>query len=233
MGVPSAASVPSSAAARSVPSLPSASGLLLDAVVASVQTAIAGGRISRVQVEVQLEAAHIGFLDEKPDPARPVPVDVLGSMAEVLAGILGGMPDDTLRRLGAAAARTIRRSGRYPQAAFDRGSLVSGDPGRMRAFAAGVAGLWPALCDFGRTRIEGDPARGGFDVHYEGVSALPESLRHGMEGLTAAVVAIASHGSATVTSERPSPDRFATHIVLPDASGPSRGKPAGGPDAPV
>ncbi|MGH0033689.1 MAG: hypothetical protein ACQGVK_01535 [Myxococcota bacterium] len=195
-------------------SVPSVKGILLSATVAGIQAALAEGRTSRVQLEVQLDADQIPCLDEKLDPTRWYPVTLIGRMAEVLAGIMGGMPDEAQRKLGAAGVAIIRESGTYPQADFQPGSLVGASPTEIRAFARVTASVWPAMYDFGRTRVEWEEQTGAVVVHYEDVAACPESVRHTIEGFTAEVARIASDGHAQVTGERPSPDHFLTRIVL-------------------
>ena len=197
-------------------SVPSVKGILLSASVAGIQAALAEGRTSRIQVEVQLEAEHIPFLDEKLDPTRWYPVQVIGRMADVLAGIMGGMPDAAQRKLGAAGVSIIRESGTYQQADFEPGSLVGASPNEVRAFARVTASVWPAMYSFGRTRVEWEEETGAVLVHYEDVAACPESIRHTIEGFTAEVARIASDGRSQVTCERPSPDHFLTRILIHD-----------------
>jgi hypothetical protein len=196
--------------------VPSVKGILLGATVAGIQAAIAGQRIARVQVEVQLEAEHIAYLDEKLDPTRWYPVQVIGRMSDVLAGILGGMPDDALRQLGGAGVAILRQSGMYQQANFEPGSLAGANPSQMRAFARVTASVWPAMYNFGRTRVESEPGSGAVLVHYEDVAACPDSIRYTIEGFTAEIARLASADRTEVTSERPSPDHFVTRILQID-----------------
>jgi hypothetical protein len=193
---------------------PSVKGILLAATVAGIQGAIADGRISRVQVEVQLDAEHIPYLDEKLEPTRWYPVGVIGAMSEVLAGIVGGLPEDAFRRLGAAGVEIVRRSGLYQQADFAPGSLCGANATQRKAFARVTASVWPAMYDFGRTRVESEAGSGAILVHYEDVAACPEPIRFTIEGFTAEVARLASNGAARVSSERPGLDHFVMRIEM-------------------
>ncbi|MDH3687535.1 MAG: hypothetical protein OEP95_14980 [Myxococcales bacterium] len=185
-------------------------GILLATTVQGIHGALGAGSLKRETVEARLEARDLALLEEKIDPTRWYPVDAIANLTELLAGVLGGPRDLALRRLGEAAVEILRSNGTYRQLAFEPGSLKPGDPAELRSAGRLIASVWPAFYDFGTTRIESEAESAVILLHFEDLGSCPSPVRHTIEGFTARVAQLLSHGALSASF----PAAAADHIVI-------------------
>jgi hypothetical protein len=175
--------------------MPGVKGILLATTVRGIHGAISGGALTREAAESRLEARDVELLDEKLDPTRWYPVSSIASMADLLAGVMGGPSEEALRRLGGGAAEILRASRTYQQLNFEPGCLQMGDVTQLRSLGRLIASVWPAMYDFGTARVEPEPESSAIVLRFEGLGTCPAAVRHTIEGFTARIADLISDGA--------------------------------------
>jgi len=187
----------------------SVKGIFLAGAVSTVRKAIREGRVSREQVEVRLDGPDVPFLEEKVDVSLWYPVATLGHFLDVIADLAEGERDESLRRIGRAAADMAAQTGRYLQ--LDPRRKAGRSQSEVLRYGRVVTSVITAFYDFSRMSFGPDPDDAdAFQIDWYDVQDLPESNRLCAEGFIERVAHHASSPVMAVESHRPTPD----HIVF-------------------
>jgi hypothetical protein len=178
-------------------------GVLLETTIIGIRGSIAAGRLSRESVETRLEPADVELLDAKVEPTRWYPVEHIVHMMDLLAEQMGGPRDEALRRLGAAAVDILRQSANYPQLDFEEGCVDGAGSMQLRGVGRKIASMWPAMYDFGQTRVESVPDSTEILLHYEDLGDSTGPVRYTIEGFTRRIASLVSGGALGVTYDEP------------------------------
>ena len=182
---------------------PSVKGAIFQMAVEAVKQAVGAGQISREEVELQLEAEDIRFLDEKILVGRWYPVGSLDRMVQLTGG-----PDATedpgyLVRRGRRAAEQVLGNQIYGH--FNSTIQERGDQG-----GASVLTLAQLMMNFSRWQLlpyrNGDPSH--FVIQVTEAGPMPDVLRYTAQGFIERVAELMVGGPMEVTSERPTLDRL-------------------------
>ena len=179
--------------------MPHVKGILLETTVRGIQGALGAGSLTRDALEAALEPRDLALLEEKLDPTRWYPVASIANLAELLAAQVDAPREEALRRLGAGAVEILRNAGTYQQLQFEPGCLVPGDAVQLRSIGRLIASMWPAMYDFGSTRVEPVADEVAILLHFEALGDCPRAVRHTIEGFTARVGALVSDGALAAT----------------------------------
>jgi hypothetical protein len=190
----------------------SVKGILLATTVQGIHGALASGALTREEAEARLDASDLRLLDEKLDPTRWYPVGAIANMTDLLAKVMGGPRELALRRLGEAAVEILRGNGTYQQLSFEPGSLRAGDPTQLRSAGRLIASVWPAMYDFGTTRVETEADSAAILLRFEELGACPAPVRHTIEGFAARVADLLSDGTLRASYPETSPDRIVVRL---------------------
>jgi hypothetical protein len=136
------------------------------------------------------------------DPARWYPAGAIGRMMTVLAGTLPGSLEESLSRLGGATVHILRQSGMYQQLDFEPGLVEDADLVQLRSVGRLIASMWPAMYDFGRTRVESDAGGQSILIHFEALGDCHPAILSTIEGFTAEVTSLVSAGSMRAICEQ-------------------------------
>ena len=192
----------------------SVKGLLLISSVAGIDQGLEAGLFSPEQLELSLEPEDIQLLGTKLDPTGWYPVLTLGRMTELMAKARGGDRAETLRAMGASAAREVRERGTYSQMAFGDGSQRDATVLELKSFVRQVATIHNMLFNFGKTRVEIAPDTETILIHYREMTGYPDATRLSSEGYTSATVSWALGRHCDVVSENLHSDGFTFRFVL-------------------
>jgi hypothetical protein len=182
---------------------PSVKGAIFQMAVEAVKQAVEKGRIPREDVELQLEAEDLRFLDEKILVGKWYPVGTFDRMVQLTGGPAAAEGSDFLIRQGRRAADQVLDNQIYGH--FNETIQERGDQG-----AASVLTLAQLMMNFSRWRLlpfrNGDPSH--FVIKVSEAGPMPDVLRYTAQGFIERVAELMVGGPMQVTSERPTLDRL-------------------------
>jgi hypothetical protein len=178
-------------------------GTAIESVVADVKRLVESGRISREQLEVQLEAEDLEILEQKLLPSVWYSLGAYGRMTQLLYEAEGRGRTEYLLERGRRAAERMRSVGLYAQlsAARDRW----GD-----SLGTMMVTLGPAIYrdTEWRFRLLGAAAEMSFEIELSVPEAFPDVCRYTTQGFIEHAASHASAQSVRITSERVGPTRI-------------------------
>jgi hypothetical protein len=177
-------------------------GAAVEAIVDLTHELLDSGRISRDQLEVELEPSDLGLLDSKLEPTLWYPIASAERIELFVAEQLGRDIEEMMREIGGAAARRILVQPGIRT--FIEGARKHGE--RMGHILAGLGAL---VVDFGNWRFEGE-LFSEFQVRATEVEALPDTTRYATEGFIEVIAEELIERSTAVSSQRPSQ----SHVVF-------------------
>ncbi|MDJ0853394.1 MAG: hypothetical protein QNK04_33940 [Myxococcota bacterium] len=195
--------------------VPSIKGSTLEALVADVNRLVERGRLTREQLEAQLQHPDLELLEEKLQAASWYPVESYRRLSELLLEVEGRCDVSYLRRRGERVAERLFESGLYAQ--LRRGDQIAGrGEDGVAAEAEGfterdgrlITSLSGAIFNFSVWTFRAGPMRGDWVVEVTEAEALPEVARHAAQGfIQYAARRISPQRAPVVSSERVAPDR--------------------------
>jgi hypothetical protein len=174
------------------------------------------GRVSQEDVDAQLVAEDLAFLEGEISRSMWYPMESYGRLMQLLGEIEGAGKDAYFLERGRASARRLIESGLYQQLAFlSRWETPSGSDGGDQLVIAGyarnlrmVSSLASAIYNVGKWEVEPDPDHPGrVSIAVREARAYTEPMRLAIEGfLNECSRAARGELNNLFTSERPSPD---------------------------
>jgi hypothetical protein len=184
---------------------PSVKGAIFQLAIEAVIQAIESGRISEAEVEVELEAQDLQFLDEKTLVGAWYPVGGFDRLVQLAAGpAAAGHPDHFVQQGRKAADRILGNEiyGRFNDTIRERGNQG----------AASVLTLAQLMMNFSRWDLlpyeNGDASH--FVIEVTEAGPMPDVLRYTSQGFVERVAELMVGSPMKVTSERPTRD----HVIL-------------------
>jgi hypothetical protein len=170
--------------------------------IEAVKQAVEEGRIPRDEVEAQLEAGDLRFLDEKVVVGAWYPVESFDRLVRLTSGLSGAEYPDYLIRRGRKAADQLLGNQVYGR--FNDTIQKRGDQG-----GASVLTLAQLMMNFSSWELlpyeNGDTSH--FIIEVTGAGPMPDVLRYTAQGFIEKVSELMVGGPMKVTSKRPTPDR--------------------------
>ncbi len=177
---------------------PSVKGSVFLIGVQGVKRLVADGRLSREEVEFELRAEDIGYLDEKILPASWYPVTSFDRFAAIAIDSLGDGDSAYLVEQGEAAAPAILASEAYQGVI---GSIQAGREGTRSRLS--MLTMVQLMLNFSRWQLDSESGGGQrFEVRVSDAGDLPESLRYAAQGFMQHLASVLAGGPCSVSSER-------------------------------
>jgi len=177
---------------------PSVKGSVFLIGVQGVKRLVADGRLSREEVEFELRAEDIGYLDEKILPASWYPVTSFDRFAAIAIDSLGDGDSAYLVEQGEAAAPAILASEAYQGVI---GSIQAGREGTRSRLS--MLTMVQLMLNFSRWQLDSESGGGQrFEVRVTDAGDLPESLRYAAQGFMQHLASVLAGGPCSVSSER-------------------------------
>ncbi len=177
---------------------PSVKGSVFLIGVQGVKRLVADGRLSREEVEFELRAEDIGYLDEKILPASWYPVTSFDRFAAIAIDSLGDGDSAYLVEQGEAAAPAILASEAYQGVI---GSIQAGREGARSRLS--MLTMVQLMLNFSRWQLDSESGGGQrFEVRVTDAGDLPESLRYAAQGFMQHLASVLAGGPCSVSSER-------------------------------
>jgi hypothetical protein len=180
---------------------PSVKGSIFQMAIEAVKQAVEEGRISKEEVEVQLEAEDLRFLDEKVLVGAWYPVDSFDRLVQLSGGLSAAEYPDYLIRRGRRAADNLLGSQIYGR--FNDTIQKRGDQG-----GASVLTLAQLMMNFSSWELlpyeSGDTSH--FVIEVTEAGPMPDVLRYTAQGFIERVSELMVGSPMKVTSERPTLD---------------------------
>jgi hypothetical protein len=191
---------------------PSIKGAAFQTVVLDLTRLIQAGKIPRNVVEARLEAEDLRLLDDKILPGLWYPLGAYRRMTELLWEFEGKRERSYLMARGARSAERLFEAGLYQQmrrgeelgaAKRERGESWSEFDGNLMTSLAG------AIFNVSRWRYRRHPEDPDLNrIEVTGARELPEVARWAAQGFVEYMASRMTGRTATVTSDRPAPDRI-------------------------
>lgn len=193
----------------SVPSIgPSVKGTAFDSVLQDARTLVGSGRITPEQLETQLEAEDVAYLDEKINPMSWYSVQTYTRWIELLAEVEGNdRPEAYYNRRGSIAADRLHDSGLYPMLETKSERLG------LRALRVFIT-IAEALYNFMKWRGEVNEDGKGFTIFVDEALDYPNPARFVAEGFLAHGAERVIGQPVSVWSERPVDDQVVFHFSV-------------------
>ena len=177
---------------------PSVKGAVFQMAVEAVKQAVEADQIPKEELELQLEAEDLRFLDEKILVGRWYPVDSFDRLVQVTGGPAAAEDPNYLVRRGRRAADQVLGNQIYGH--FNDTIEERGDQG-----GASVLTLAQLMMNFSRWELL--PYRNGDASHFvikvTEAGPMPDVLRYTAQGFIERVAELMVGGPMKVTSERP------------------------------
>jgi hypothetical protein len=195
---------------------PSIKGGAYATVVEDLNRLVAGGRLTREQLEKQLSSEDLEAMDSEIQPALWYPIDSYRRMAELLLAVEGEGRLEYMVARGARSAERLLNQGLYQQLNYADRHEVTGEKEAIEHATRLIITLNRSIFNFSEWSFHGDPDdERCFRIEVCQAAEFPEVLRHATQGFIEFVAQRAADGWASVTSERTSPDRivFSMHFT--------------------
>jgi hypothetical protein len=184
-------------------------------VVEDLNRLVAGGRLTREQLEGQLSPEDLKAMGSEIQPALWYPIDSYRRMAELLLEVEGEGRSEYMVARGARSAERLLNQGLYQQLDYADRYELTGQKEAIEHATRLIITLNRSIFNFSEWSFYCDPDdERCFRIEVCKAADFPEVLRHATQGFIEFVARRASDGCAAVTSERPSPDRivFSMHF---------------------
>ncbi|HVH17053.1 MAG TPA: hypothetical protein VNF72_02025 [Myxococcota bacterium] len=197
---------------------PSIKGITFELAASDLRALIEKGKVSRAEVEAELEPADLELLAKQASPVAWVPVTTYARVVELLLHHEGHGNPGYLRGRGARAAEAAFDSGLYAQLRHSMaiGTLTE-ELGEDNIFTERdgrlMASLSGAIFNFGVWSFRDEPSR--YVVEVRESAALPDVLRHAIEGFLEVMTERTSRRDVQVRSHRTAPDVVVFSIPHP------------------
>lgn len=197
---------------------PSIKGITFELAASDLRALIEKGKVSRAEVEAELEPADLELLAKQASPVAWVPVTTYARVVELLLHHEGHGNPGYLRGRGARAAEAAFDSGLYAQLRHSMaiGTLTE-ESGEDNIFTERdgrlMASLSGAIFNFGVWSFRDEPSR--YVVEVRESAALPDVLRHAIEGFLEVMTERTSRRDVQVRSHRTAPDVVVFSIPHP------------------
>jgi len=191
--------------------VPSIKGTAFQSVLEDVRGLVESGRLSRAQLELELEAEDVRLLDEKVLPGLWYPLTSYRRLTELLMKHEGKGRSAYVVARGARAAERLFAAGFYHQ--LVRGDEIGAEKrAQSQRWSEHEANLMTTLAgaifNVSRWRYVGDPSASSSRIEVSEAEALPEVSRWAAQGFVEYTTSRLSGVSTHVSSERPTPDRI-------------------------
>jgi hypothetical protein len=186
-----------------MPSVPSIKATGFQSAADDLERLVAERRLSRAELEGQLEPEDLAFLGKQLAASSWVPIATYVRVLEILIALEGGRDvHGYLRSRGRRAAERLHKMGLYGQ--FDASIETWGH--RVGSITATMGAV---LYNFSRWSFESDPDAGIFQTTVDDARDYPDHLSAIGEGFIEYLAENLLAGTKVeVTSERVSPDRI-------------------------
>jgi hypothetical protein len=179
---------------------PSIRGVLFQVIWEKLDDLLKADVISREEMEVRLEARDVALLDHKPDARAWYPLDCSTRMTELLVEKLSCNEETLSAESGRQATRRWLREGLFPVPVDDGTNLTE--------MAGEVLLMLPELLlNFGRWSFSGSSIS-EFQIDVLGAGAVPNHVRHAVQGGLETLIHHVTGRNIDVTSARPSFDHI-------------------------
>lgn len=197
---------------------PSIRGNVFELAASDLRGLIEKGKVSREQVEIALEPADLELLDSKTAPAAWVPIGSYTRMVQLLWHHDGHDDPAYLRLRGARAAERAFDSGLYAQLRHSMaiGALIEESGGEnifTEVDGRLMTSISGAIFNFGVWTFRDTPRC--YQVEVRDATALPDIMRHAIEGFLEVLTERTSRRDVRVPSERVAPDFVVFSIPHP------------------
>ena len=179
-------------------STPSVKGSVFLMSVLAVKQLVAESRLTREEVEFELQGDDIRYLDEKILAEGWYPVGSFDRLASIAVEVLSDGEFSYLAEQGEAAAARVLGSQAY-QGFIDAAATgrEAGGPG------ASVLTMARLMLNFSRWELDRESSRGReFELRVTEAGDLPETLRYAGQGFIAHLATIFTREPTRVSSER-------------------------------
>ena len=182
-------------------------GYIVASIIEGVRGALYEGRIDQDHVEVAL-GSHAGLLEEKIDPFRWYPVEVLEGLNHLLAEARGGNRRAAMFELGAEQFELLSAMGVHQQLSFSNGKVSESLPNEIASWGRLVSTMMRSVYSFSRATFEADPAAPGrYILDWRGIEGLGEIVLESTLGFMTALAQRSAGPDVRVKMERPAPSR--------------------------
>jgi len=186
--------------------IPSIKGTAFQSAVEDLQRLVSEGKLSRDELEAQLDEEEIGLLDAKVNAASWYPMELYARMIRLLAQKEArGRKEEYLIRRGARAAERIRSAGIYRQLELRRETWGE----RVGQIVVTISGV---MYNFTRWHIEATDGIRDFRVVVEDAAEFPDEALYTAQGFVEFVCCLVAGSRMRVTSSRPTPDRVVYEV---------------------
>lgn len=180
-------------------------GYIVASIIEGVRGALYEERIDRDHVEVAL-GSHASLLDEKVDPFRWYPAEVLEGLNHLLAEARGGDRRAAMLELGAEQFELLSAMGVHQQLRFSNGKVSESSPNEIASWGRLVSTMMRNVYSFSRATFEADPAvPRRYVLDWRGIEGLGDIVLESTLGFMMALARRSSSSDAQVTLERPAP----------------------------
>jgi hypothetical protein len=194
---------------------PSAKGVIVVGVVASLRKLRRTGALAQGQLSARLSGAALELLEQKVEIGRWYPMAVFAELVDFEWEVVAKRSPDYARAAGAKTAERQFESGRYQQLDFARRASRAESRSALLLQARLITTITAAFYSFVVTSVSIDPARPNqLEIVYAHSAVFPELLRYATEGFMNEINR--RQGSTRRwTSGRPAPDRLVYRMELP------------------
>jgi hypothetical protein len=181
-------------------------GYVVASIVEGVRDALGRGRIGQDQVEIAL-GSHAAVLDQKIDPFRWYPVELLEGLNRLLAEASGGDRRAAMLALGAEQFELFTSMGVHQQLSSSNRKASESSPKEIASWGRLVSTMMRSVCSFSRATFEADPAaQGRYVLDWRGIEGLGDIVLESTLGFMTALAERSAGPEVRVTLERPAPN---------------------------
>lgn len=180
-------------------------GYIVASIIEGVRGALYEERIDQDRVEVAL-GSHAGLLEEKIDPFRWYPVEVLEGLNQLLAEARGGDRRAAMLELGAEQFELLSAMGVHQQLSFSNGKVSESSRNEIASWGRLVSTMMRSVYSFSRATFEADPGtQGRYILDWRGIDGLGDIVLESTLGFMTALARRSAGREVRVTLERSAP----------------------------
>jgi hypothetical protein len=187
-------------------------GYIVVSVVEPVRDALEQGRIDQDQVDAIL-GDGAALLDEKIDPFRWYPVEVLRGFYRLIARAKGGDERSAMHELGGEQFEQLAALGVHQQLSFEEGAMREASQREVESWGRLVSTMLRSVYNFSEMSFGADPeASDCYHLDWRGIGSQDDVILEVTLGFVRALAQRSMGPGAQVTLDRLSPDH-ARYVV--------------------
>ena len=180
-------------------------GYIIASILEGVRSALDQGRIDSDCVDLVL-GSHAALLEEKIEPFRWYPVELLEGLNRLLAKAQGGDPRTAMLELGAKQFEILSAMGVHQQLSFSQGQVSESSVREIASWGRLVSTMMRSVYSFSRATFEADPAvPRRYVLDWRGIEGLGDIVLESTLGFMMALARRSVGPYVRVRLERPAP----------------------------